>query len=77
MVIERWTFPVKVACQSEFIELTKASVAESGLTPRVYTYIIGPHDVVIFDGEMCQVHTIRDMTAYRRIAEVKVSPPDG
>ena len=51
MIIERWTFPVKVECQSEFIELTKASLAESGLTPRVCTYIVGPHDVVIFDLE--------------------------
>ena len=49
MVIERWTFPVKTDSQFEFIELIKASIAESGLTPHVYTYIVGPHDVVIVD----------------------------
>ena len=49
MIIERYTFPVKVGYRDEFVELIKASIAESGLTPRVYTYIVGPHDVVISD----------------------------
>ena len=49
MIIQRITFPVKVGCRDEFIKLTKAVVAEMGLTPRVCSYRFGPYDVVISD----------------------------
>lgn len=41
MIIERWTWKVKVGCRAEVIELVKAVVEESGLTPRVCTFTYG------------------------------------
>jgi hypothetical protein len=49
MIIERFTYIVKVGCRDEFIELTKVAVEEAGLTPRVCSYRQGPRDVVIND----------------------------
>ena len=51
MIIERWTWKAKVGCRAEVIELIKAGVAETGLTPRICSYVFGPYDIVSSDLE--------------------------
>jgi len=51
MIVERWTWQVKPARQSEFIELVKATVEALGLTPRVCSYRFGAVDTVSSDLE--------------------------
>ena len=51
MIIERWTWNVKVGCRDEVIELVKALVEETGLTPRVCTFTYGPYETVTSDLE--------------------------
>ena len=46
MVVERWTWQVRPARQSEFIESLKAMVEAIGFTPRVCTYRFGAVDKV-------------------------------
>jgi hypothetical protein len=45
--MERHTWKAKYGCRSEVIKLVVAAVEELGLTPRVYTYVHGPHDLVM------------------------------
>ena len=52
MIVERITWRVKhYGCRAELIQLTKAMVEETGLTPRVSSYRFGPSDIVTSDLE--------------------------
>jgi hypothetical protein len=51
MIIERWTYKVKVGYRDEIIKVVKAAVEEAGLIPRVCSFEYGPIDVVIVDNE--------------------------
>ena len=51
MIVERWTWKVKVGCRTEVIKMVKAMVEEAGLTPRVCTYTFGPWWIVTSDLE--------------------------
>jgi hypothetical protein len=51
MIVERWTWKVKLGCRAEVIELAKTAIAEAGLTPRICSFIFGPYDIVSSDLE--------------------------
>jgi hypothetical protein len=51
MIVERWTWKVKVGSRAEVIELLKDWVQAAGLTPRVCTYVYGLYEVVTSDLE--------------------------
>ena len=51
MVIVRYTFRVKVGCQSEVIKLVPALFEEQGATPRICSYVYGPWSIIISDIE--------------------------
>jgi hypothetical protein len=46
MIVVRRTWKTKEGCRAEVIKLLKAAVEETGLTPRVCTYVDGPQDIV-------------------------------
>ena len=53
MIVQRWTFNVKIGCRDEVIKQIKAAVEETGVTPRICTYAwgCGPYDVVWYEVE--------------------------
>ena len=51
MIIQRFTWKVKPGCKNKFIDLTKALVQEAGLTPRVWSFVSEPSDIVGSDLE--------------------------
>ena len=51
MIVERFTYKVKIGCEAEVVKLVKAMVEEAGLTPRVCTFTYGPREIVTSDLE--------------------------
>ena len=51
MIIQRWTWKVKVGHKAEMIELAKAAAEAAGVRVRVCSYIFGPYDAVSSDAE--------------------------
>ena len=51
MLVQRFSWKAKTGCRAEVIKLVKAAVEETGVTPRVWTYMFGAYDMVFSDYE--------------------------
>ena len=71
MIVERWTWKVKVGCRAEVVKAIKAAVEEIGLTPRICSFIFGPFDIVISDLEF---ESEEDMNKNRAVRYDKGGP---
>ncbi len=61
MIVKRHTWRVGFDQREEYVEAVKAAVEATGLTPRVYSYLYGPKDIVTLDREF---ETMQDLQKF-------------